>query len=69
MKIQHSFPLDHLAECTNVMSLYLNCLRESNFVSNQCREETKQYLECRMERELMAKEDLKQFGFTEKALW
>ncbi|KAG8557989.1 hypothetical protein GDO81_016805 [Engystomops pustulosus] len=45
-----SFPLDHLGECKPFKEIFMKCLRENNFQSNLCREESKEYLECRMER-------------------
>lgn len=46
-----SFPLDHEAECQPIMKQYLKCLRGSRGVnSEECRELSKNYLQCRMER-------------------
>jgi len=52
------FPLDHYAECKPVMKEYLSCLKDAKDKHHMCREISRQYLECRMERDLMAKEDL-----------
>ncbi|BBN00847.1 cytochrome c oxidase assembly protein subunit 19 [Marchantia polymorpha subsp. ruderalis] len=59
------FPLDHLHECDAAMKDYMKCLKESKFDSEKCRQLSKVYLECRMERGLMAKQDLKELGFKE----
>nr|XP_020664390.1 cytochrome c oxidase assembly protein COX19 [Pogona vitticeps] len=61
-----AFPLDHLGECTAFKEKFMNCLRVNNFESSVCREESKEYLECRMDRELMAREPLRKLGFKEK---
>ncbi|KAG8433044.1 hypothetical protein GDO86_017352 [Hymenochirus boettgeri] len=58
-----SFPLDHFGECKSFKEKFMKCLRENSFQSGLCREESKEYLECRMERQLMAKEPLQKLGF------
>ncbi|XP_053783255.1 cytochrome c oxidase assembly protein COX19 isoform X1 [Desmodus rotundus] len=47
-----SFPLDHFGECTRFKEKFLKCLRENNFENGLCRYESKEYLECRMERQV-----------------
>jgi hypothetical protein len=47
--------------------MYLQCLKESSQQHNKCREFSKRYLECRMEKELMAKENLEDLGYSEDA--
>lgn len=59
------FPLDHLHECDEAMKTYMKCLKENSYGSEMCRELSKFYLECRMERNLMARQDLKTLGFKE----
>mmetsp|Transcript_9567 Transcript_9567/g.14423 ORF Transcript_9567/g.14423 Transcript_9567/m.14423 type:complete len:120 (-) Transcript_9567:149-508(-) len=63
------FPLDHFSECKPQKESYLTCLKSPTAKSqhNKCREFSKQYLECRMEKELMAKEDLNDMGYSEEA--
>ncbi|KAH6660243.1 hypothetical protein BKA67DRAFT_641372 [Truncatella angustata] len=63
-----SFPLDHDGECKDVMVNYLKCLKTVKGQNDPaCRELAKNYLGCRMERNLMAKDDFKNLGFgTEK---
>jgi cytochrome c oxidase assembly protein subunit 19 len=61
------FPLDHDSECKENMKLYISCLKESKDMHHKCRELSKDYLECRMSRELMAKEDLNNMGYSEAA--
>lgn len=52
------FPLDHDAECRPNMEKYLSCLTESESDHYKCRQFSREYLECRMEKQLMAQEDL-----------
>ncbi|XP_028669811.1 cytochrome c oxidase assembly protein COX19 [Erpetoichthys calabaricus] len=58
-----SFPLDHFGECKDFKDQFMRCLRENHFDSGACRQDSKAYLECRMERQLMAKEPLEKLGF------
>jgi len=57
------FPLDHFGECKALMHTYLTCLQEKGQNASPCRELSRSYLECRMERELMVKQPLEQLGF------
>ncbi|XP_062181469.1 uncharacterized protein LOC133885742 isoform X2 [Phragmites australis] len=57
------FPLDHLHECDLEKKDYLACLKSTGFQSEKCRQFSKKYLECRMERNLMAKQDTSELGF------
>ncbi|CAN6285667.1 unnamed protein product [Urochloa humidicola] len=57
------FPLDHLHECDLEKKDYLACLKSTRFQSEKCRQFSKKYLECRMERNLMAKQDMSELGF------
>jgi cytochrome c oxidase assembly protein subunit 19 len=59
------FPLDHLAECRGTMERYLQCLAENSDIHHKCQNFSKAYLQCRMDRELMSKEDLDNLGFAE----
>ncbi|XP_072167696.1 cytochrome c oxidase assembly protein COX19-like [Diadema setosum] len=60
-----SFPLDHEGECKKFKELFMDCLREKNHDSHKCRLESKDYLECRMERDLMKREPLAKLGFAD----
>ncbi|KAK4457886.1 hypothetical protein QBC42DRAFT_30917 [Cladorrhinum samala] len=63
-----SFPLDHDGECKHVMMTYLNCIKKVKGVNeDECRSLAKSYLSCRMDHNLMAKDDFKNLGFKEKA--
>lgn len=59
------FPLDHLHECQPVMRAYMECLRDNKYESVKCRNLSKEYLTCRMDRNLMIKQELSELGFTE----
>lgn len=41
----------------------MKCLRESSFDNSKCRLQSKDYLECRMDHQLMTKEPLEKLGF------
>lgn len=60
-----SFPLDHEGECKDIINKYLKCLKGTDLDSSRCREIAKEYLGCRMDRNLMAKDDFKNLGFHE----
>ncbi|CAG4971584.1 cytochrome c oxidase assembly protein COX19 [Colias croceus] len=60
-----SFPLDHEGVCKKSMMRYLNCLYDNNSNNSLCRSEAKEYLACRMENNLMAKEKWSKLGFPE----
>ncbi|KAF5345836.1 hypothetical protein D9757_006990 [Collybiopsis confluens] len=59
-----SFPLDHYAECKEQMTLYMNCLNKNANTSEACRDLTKQYLDCRMRKGLMQKEEWASLGLS-----
>jgi len=44
------FPLDHLHECDLEKKDYLVCMKSTGFQSEKCRQFSKKYLECQMER-------------------
>ncbi|KAJ1096212.1 hypothetical protein NDU88_001356 [Pleurodeles waltl] len=50
-----SFPLDHFGECKEFKERFMKCLRTNNFENTPCRNESKEYLECRMERQVDVK--------------
>lgn len=61
--VKGSFPLDHEGECKRFMLRYMICLRENNNQNSKCREVSKDYLDCRMQKQLMVKEDWAKLGF------
>jgi cytochrome c oxidase assembly protein subunit 19 len=62
-----SFPLDHEGQCRKEMVKYMVCLRTNKNNSSACREEAMSYLDCRMNNQLMAKEDWSKLGFGDLA--
>lgn len=60
-----SFPLDHEGQCKRVMIKYMACLRANNSDNSLCREESRNYLQCRMDNNLMVKEEWNKLGFKE----
>ncbi|UPK98373.1 hypothetical protein LCI18_009308 [Fusarium solani-melongenae] len=61
-----SFPLDHDGECKTVMAKYLACMKKVRGVNeDECRDMAKAYLSCRMDRNLMARDEFKNLGFAE----
>ncbi|KAI3777835.1 hypothetical protein L1987_47638 [Smallanthus sonchifolius] len=57
------FPLDHMHLCDQAKKEYISCLKTSGHKSEICRHLSKKYLECRMEKNLMAKQDMSELGF------
>ncbi|KMZ73067.1 Cytochrome c oxidase assembly protein COX19 [Zostera marina] len=57
------FPLDHQHQCDLQKKEYLSCLKTSGHLSERCRQFSKKYLECRMEKNLMAKQNMSELGF------
>lgn len=50
------------------MATYLSCIKRVKGVNeDECRELAKSYLACRMDRNLMAKDDFKNLGFQNPA--
>lgn len=60
------FPLDHFGECKHVKEEYMACLKDHQNDASACTRLARRYLECRMDRKLMAKQDLNELGFKEK---
>ena len=50
-------------ECKDHMLKYMSCLKENSSDHSQCRPLAKDYLQCRMECELMTKEDWSKLGY------
>lgn len=64
-----SFPLDHFQECEYLAEKYRMCLAEVSGIPKKCKDEAKAYLECRMEKGLMAKHSMVELGFIEESTW
>lgn len=62
-----SFPLDHENICKRVMLQYMTCLRLNRDETSNCRQEAQSYLQCRMDNNLMAKEEWTKLGFDQKS--
>lgn len=62
-----SFPLDHENVCKKLMLQYMSCLRQNSDNNSKCRDQAKNYLECRMNNQLMAQEEWSKLGFTSTA--
>lgn len=59
------FPLDHGAECREPMQRYIECLRENEEQHHRCRDHSQAYLQCRMDHQLMSKENMEDLGFSD----
>ncbi|KAL4069464.1 hypothetical protein J3A83DRAFT_3563066 [Scleroderma citrinum] len=57
-----SFPLDHDGECKEQMMLYMECLKKNSSTSTPCRTFSKNYLECRMSKGLMERDEWYKLG-------
>jgi len=57
------FPLDHFAECKRASVEYLTCLDKNGTDASSCEALSRAYLECRMGKELMAKQPMEELGF------
>lgn len=62
-----SFPLDREGECKQFYAKYMLCMLETKNQASECRQQSKDYLACRMDKGLMAREDWKTLGFPEAA--
>ena len=60
-----SFPLDHFRECKTEVEAYYKCLEQHDLVAPMCRDLVREYLRCRMDRGLMTKADVANFGLPE----
>ena len=63
-----SFPLDHLSECRKFAIAYEKCLGMNRKHTSECRREAREYLQCRMERGLMAPEEWSKLGLSKDRL-
>jgi len=62
-----SFPLDHFQECEEEAEKYRICLTKASGIPKKCKEQAKAYLECRMDRGLMAKHSMEELGFVKES--
>nr|GAT47325.1 cytochrome C oxidase assembly protein COX19 [Mycena chlorophos] len=61
-----AFPLDHDGECKEQMKLYMSCLRSNANKSSPCRPLSKDYLDCRMNKGLMERDEWANLGFQQQ---
>jgi cytochrome c oxidase assembly protein subunit 19 len=61
-----SFPLDFYGECNEFVRAYMNCLKSNKNDAMICKPLSKKYLQCRMDKGLMEKEDLRKLGFRDE---
>lgn len=60
-----SFPLDHEGQCKNLAYKYMFCMSVNNGDNSKCRPQIKEYLDCRMQNDLMAKEQWTKLGLAD----
>ena len=61
--LKGSFPLDRKGECKDLKEIFMKCLKRNRNDNSKCRIESKNYLVCRMDKNLMEKEPLHQIGY------
>ncbi|KAK0083693.1 hypothetical protein PV325_008387, partial [Microctonus aethiopoides] len=61
-----SFPLDHEGFCKRSMIKYMRCLHDNKNSNALCRDVAKEYLGCRMDNNLMTREEWSKLGFTDE---
>jgi len=61
-----SFPLDHEGVCKSSMIKYMRCLADNRHRNTLCRDIAQEYLECRMNNDLMARDEWSNLGFNDK---
>lgn len=64
-----SFPLDHFHECDKFADLYMRCLDKHELMPKRCRQPQIDYLNCRMDKGLMEKEEIKTLGYLDENSW
>eukprot|EP00759_Apiculatamorpha_spiralis_P032410 PhF_6_TR33841/c0_g1_i2/m.49633/K18183/COX19; cytochrome c oxidase assembly protein subunit 19 len=57
-----AFPVDHLRECKPEIAKYYRCLEQHEYLAPKCRDDVREYLKCRMDKGLMAQQDIDKFG-------
>ena len=60
-----SFPLDREGECKKFYAKYMLCLMENKNNASECKNESKDYLGCRMDKGLMARESWSRLGYAD----
>jgi len=57
--------LDRENVCRRFMISYMKCLNNNEHTIDKCRKEALHYFKCRMDNELMEKQDFDKLGYTE----
>eukprot|EP01138_Halocafeteria_seosinensis_P003997 gb/GECG01004086.1/.p1 GENE.gb/GECG01004086.1/~~gb/GECG01004086.1/.p1 ORF type:complete len:121 (+),score=20.48 gb/GECG01004086.1/:1-363(+) len=58
-----SFPLDHEGACKDYKEDFMQCMKRNQWKHYKCAEQSREYLQCRMDKGLMTEEDLNSLGF------
>lgn len=61
-----SLPRAPPGECKSLMQEYMACMKANNAESGKCRGPSRRYLECRMEKGLMERDEMTNLGFRER---
>jgi cytochrome c oxidase assembly protein subunit 19 len=65
--LKGAFPLDHDAECKAEQVAYMGCLKANEYLATKCRDASRTYLDCRMNKGLMSAEEMEKLGFDARA--
>jgi cytochrome c oxidase assembly protein subunit 19 len=58
-----AFPLDLEQKCKGIVEAYVNCVKANKGNATVCRQLSKSYIKCRMDNNLMQKDELVNLGF------
>uniref|UniRef100_A0A0N5AIB9 CHCH domain-containing protein n=1 Tax=Syphacia muris TaxID=451379 RepID=A0A0N5AIB9_9BILA len=61
-----SFPLDREGKCKLQMLEYMICMQENKKIAEKCRPLAKEYMECRMNNNLLERDDWEYLGFSDE---
>ena len=64
-----SFPIDHFRECDHEAEAYRKCLMATSGIPKKCKDAAQAYLECRMDKGLMARHSPEELGFIPESSW
>ncbi|KAI3634231.1 hypothetical protein MIR68_007835 [Amoeboaphelidium protococcarum] len=59
-----SFPLDKNGLCKDLAQKYMKCIKKNKGSIEKCRDISKEYLQCRMDRKLMEPDQFENLGLT-----
>lgn len=60
-----SFPLDRENVCKKFMISFMICLKDNEGLNEKCRKDALRYFKCRMDNDLMEKQEFDKLGYTE----